>query len=76
MNKQAHTYQTPAGAVTGASEVPGALWYGTVRGSAAGDIHEIAVIREEGDEVLCAGPTFLGWRKREQVARDASDPPP
>lgn len=70
MNKAKRTYQTPAGVLAGATEKPGALWYGRVRGSAAGDIHEIAVIKEEGDEVLCAGPTLFGWRKRSEVERD------
>lgn len=74
MNKAAKTYQTPAGAVMGDAEKPGALWYGTVRGSAAGDIHEVAVIKEEGDEVLCAGPTLFGWRKRSEVERDDDAP--
>lgn len=68
MNKAAKTYQTPAGAIDGADELPGALWYGTVYRHVQ---HEIAVIREEGGEVLVSGPTFYGWVRRDDVIRDA-----
>jgi hypothetical protein len=68
MNKAAKTYQTPHGWVMGLPEIPGALWYGTVEG-AMGDIHEVAIVEvEEGTgELLCAGPTFFGWRLPSQV---------
>lgn len=68
MNKAQKTYQTPGGAVAGLPEVPGALWYGLVRHR--GEIHEVAVIREEEHEVLVSSPTFFGWVWRCEVVRD------
>lgn len=71
MNKTSKTYQTPAGTAQGLPEVEGALYYGHVQGRYSGEWHEVAVIREDGDEVLCAGPTLFAWRKRREVVRDA-----
>ena len=68
MNKAEHTYDSP-----GATDQPGALWYGTVRGS-NGDYHEVAVIKEEpeyANSPLCSGSTFFGWKRPEDVTRDA-----
>lgn len=70
MNKAAHTYHTPATALAGRPEQAGALYYGRVRALNGVDWHEVAIIREERDEVLCAGPTLFGWRRRDEVERD------
>lgn len=68
MNKEAKTYQTPHGAILGEPEQPGALWYGVVRRR---EWHAVAVIKEEGEEVLCSGPTFYGWVPIGAIVRDA-----
>lgn len=68
MNKADMTYDTP-----GATDQPGALWYGVVRGS-SGELHEVAVIREDPEydhSLLCSGATFFGWRRPDDVVRDA-----
>lgn len=74
MNKQNGTYQTPGGALTGAAEVPGALWYGVV---CRHGWHEVAVIRIDPDDgmLLCSGPTFFGWARPDEVVRDADTGP-
>lgn len=70
MNKAAKTYHTPATALTGQPELAGALYYGRVYGKLSSELHEVAVIKEDGDEVLVAGPTLLGWRRRSEVLVD------
>lgn len=68
MNKAKRTYDSP-----GATDQPGALWYGVVRGS-SGEWHEVAVIREEPGQpysLLCSGSTYFAWRRPEDVIRDA-----
>lgn len=69
MNKTAKTYHTPASAMLGSPETPGALWYGVVL--RRGEIHEVAAVREEGNEVLVSGPTLYGWLWQDEVIRDA-----
>lgn len=58
-------YQTPSGALTGAPEQEGALYYGTLRGQ------RVAVLQEQGDELLCSSATFYGWVADVEVEREA-----
>jgi hypothetical protein len=74
MNKTAHTYHTPASALLGEPEKPGALYYGTIHRSTW---HEVACIREEaGGWLLISGPTFFGRCRVADFVRDADDDEP
>lgn len=70
MDKANHTYQTPAGWVSNAPELPGALWYGVVY---RGVPHQVAVIEIDPDDgmLLVSGETFYGWLSPESITRDA-----
>jgi hypothetical protein len=69
MNHDAKTYHTPSSALMREQERPGALYYGTVVSQVGDDVHEVAIIRVDGAEVLCSGPTFFGWRHVSEVTR-------
>lgn len=75
MDKQAKTYQTPAGALLGDPERPGALYYGTITQQVP---HEVAVIAEEPDDggwLLVSGPSFYGRIRPAAFLRDPEPAP-